>query len=74
MTPEQLAEYLDFCRRALPDYTPEQRRQAAELVTWHLTSQSTPAKWLPDILHAHGLPLFGQAVGELLTHGEILPF
>ena len=42
-------------------YPPEQHRLAITLVLHHIARQ-TPARWLPDILPAHGLPRYARAV------------
>ena len=36
--------------------------------------RATPALWFPDILYAHGVPPMAQALDDILTHGEVLPF
>ena len=74
LTAEQVATFLAFCRRNLAGYTSHQRVTAAALVIIHTQRDATPARWLPDILYAHGFPLMAKAIDDILTYGEILPF
>ena len=66
MTQAQLREYVRFCSRPQPGSTTEQRRLAVALVMRHL-ERRTPARWLPDILYAHGLPRFARAADAILS-------
>ena len=52
----------------------QQRATATVLVMTQTRQRATPARWLPDILYAHGLPLLAKAIDDILTHGEVLPF
>ena len=74
LTAEQFAAFLAYCRRDLADQTPHQRATATVLVMTHTRQRATPARWLPDILYAHGLPLMAKAIDDILTYGEVLPF
>ena len=74
LTTAQVAAFLAYCRRDLADQTPHQRATATVLVMSHARRRATPATWLPDILHAHGLPLMAKALDDILTYGEVLPF
>ena len=74
LTAAQVAAFLAYCRRDLTDQTPHQRATATVLVLTHARRRATPARWLPDILYAHGLPLMAKALDDILTHGEVLPF
>ena len=74
LTAEQCAAFLASGRRDLVDQTPHQRATATVLVMSHARRRATPATWLPDILHAHGLPLMAKALDDILTYGEVLPF
>ena len=66
MTQDQLRQYVRFCNAPPPGVPPEQRRLAIDLVMHHLARQ-TPARWLPDILYAHGLPGHARALDEILA-------
>ena len=66
MTREQLRQFVRFCTDPLPGCTPEERRLALRLVMGHL-ARRTPARWLPDILYAHGLPRHARALDEILA-------
>ena len=74
LTAEQLAAFLAYCPRDLPDATPHQRATATVLVLTHTRRRATPAGWLPDILYAHGLLLMAKALDDILTYGKVLPF
>ena len=66
MTPGQLRQFVRFCHVPLLGHPPEQGRLALRLVMDHLERQ-TPARWLPDILYAHGLPRHARALDEILS-------
>ena len=66
VTPEQLRQFVRFCNVPLPGHPPEQRRPALRLVMRHI-ERRTPARWLPDILYAHGLPRHARALDEILS-------
>ena len=66
MTQAQLREYVRFCDDPLPGYPPEQRHLAVSLVSHHIARQ-TPARWLPDILYAHGPPRYARALDAILS-------
>ena len=66
MTPEQLRQFARFCHAPRLGYPPEQGRLALRLVMHHL-GRRTPARWLPDILYAHGLPRHAKAAAEILS-------
>ena len=65
MTQEQLRAFLAYCDH-LPGTPPEQRQRAVTLVMDHL-ERRTPARWLPDILYAQGLPRHAKALDEILS-------
>ena len=74
LTAAQFAAFLAYCRRDLIDQTPHQRATATVLVMSHARRRATPARWLPDILYAHRVPLMAKALDDILTYGEVLPF
>jgi hypothetical protein len=65
MTPQQLRAFRVVCDY-MPGTAPGQRQRAVELVMDHL-ERRTPARWLPDILYAHGLPRHAKALDEILA-------
>ncbi len=66
MTPQQLHAYVAFCQCEVLESAAEQHDRAVGLVVWHLRHQ-TPARWLPDILYAQGLPRFAGAIADILS-------
>jgi len=66
MTQEQLRQFVRFCDVPLFGCLSAHRHQALRLVRHHL-ERRTPARWLPDILYAHGLPRYARALDEILS-------
>jgi hypothetical protein len=66
MTQEQLHHFVRFCDVPLFGCLSAHRHQALRLVYDHL-ERRTPARWLPDILYAHGLPRYAKALDEILS-------
>ena len=74
LTAAQFAAFLASCRRDLADHTAHQRATATVLVLTHARRRATPARWLPDILYAHGVPLMAKGIDDILADGAVLPF